>query len=223
MTPSKATYLTVFLATEKMCIEWIWIGHKCHFSCKQSFCLSLSTSHVFCWEVTIHDECLDELFATAEFIMRSVPWSELILCISCLSIIRPGWGMLDRTLPLIHPWDVHHHDVQAHYSFDSAYHTIDKKPWGVAYIDSTEGNQYIKDWALPWKGMWTYCDTSREHAIGYALKLWIVLLGCGLTLQVISQEVIQHWEGEGSFNLLVAWRKHPKLNQLFIPRCSHNG
>ena len=33
---------------------------------------------------------------------------------------------------------------------------------------------------------------SREHAIGYALKIEVVLLHCGLALQIICQEVIQH-------------------------------
>jgi len=130
----------------------------------------------------------------------------------CLAV-----GMLDKTLPLIHPWAVLHHNVQVHCAFGSAYRAIDKMPWGVACIYSVKGNQYIGDKPLPWKGMWTYWDTSREHAIGYALKLWVVLLCCGLTLQIICQEVIQHWESEGSFNLLVAWRKQPRMDQLLIP------
>ena len=50
--------------------------------------------------------------------------------------------------------------------------------------------------------MSTYWDASREHAIGYALDLQVILLSCGRTLQIICQEVIQHWEGEGCFNLL---------------------
>ena len=69
---------------------------------------------------------------------------------------------------------------------------------------------------LHWKRMWSYWDASREHSIGYALELWIVLLCCGLALQIVCQKVIQNWEGEGSFYLLVAWRKEPRLDQLLI-------
>jgi hypothetical protein len=53
--------------------------------------------------------------------------------------------MLDKTLPLIHPWAALHHNVQAHYAFDSAYHAIDEMPLGVACIDSAEGNQCMGD------------------------------------------------------------------------------
>ena len=166
---------------------------------------------------------MDELIASEESIMRLVSWEGSCLVYTwssnhqedlCLAV-----GMLNKTLPLIHPWAVFHHDVQAHYAFYSVYHAIDEMPWGVACIDFVKGNQYIGDKSLPWKGMSTYRDVHREHSIGYALELWMVLLCCGLTLQIICQEVIQHWKGEGSFNLLVAWRKQPRLDQLLISSC----
>ena len=69
---NEVTYLTVFLATEKMCIECIWIGHKCHPSWKWSIYICPSRSHVFCWEVAIHDECTDELIVWEESILRLV-------------------------------------------------------------------------------------------------------------------------------------------------------
>jgi hypothetical protein len=62
----------------------------------------------------------------------------------------------------------------------------------------------------------TYWDTVREHLIGYALKLRIVLLSSGLAFQIICQEVIQHSKGEYSFNLFEARREQSRVEKLLM-------
>jgi hypothetical protein len=56
-----STYLGYFPSTSEMCLIGLRIGHEGHSCRKGNVLLPGPIPHVFCGEVTIHDECPDEL------------------------------------------------------------------------------------------------------------------------------------------------------------------
>ena len=57
------SYIIISLSTIQVCSIQVWIGHESLSCWKQSILGSGSGPHMFCREVAIHDECVDQLIA----------------------------------------------------------------------------------------------------------------------------------------------------------------
>ena len=57
------SYIIISLSTIQVCSIQVWIGHESLSCWKQSILFSGSGPHMFCREVAIHDECVDQLIA----------------------------------------------------------------------------------------------------------------------------------------------------------------